>query len=131
MTIVERLKIIAPLIAFSVSRTKDDTFKWDGSAPDPEDLGYSAYTIDVFARTIANGVLVEGRSSLSGSYFKPDEEPRNIHGYLSSMLLDASEDLLKVPGLPLLAQDGLKAAIAFLNSVTREEWELQQKASTT
>src|SRR3990167_1328629 len=105
--IFAQLKKIAPNISFKVSRSPDHNFRWDGDGPDPAEDGYVAYDVDVYARTIIDGEVVEGRQSLGGSYDKPGEFDSDIHGYLPQMLEEAATELageLKGDAAPLLRQ---------------------------
>ena len=99
---IEILKTEHPDVHISVTRELDEYFQWDGDGPDPELDGYEAYNVDVEAMTIRNGELITGSDSLGGSYFKPDEEIGECHGYLPQMIDEALERLdeaLKERGL--------------------------------
>jgi hypothetical protein len=91
--ILANLKKIAPDISFKTTWTPDPNFRWDGDGPDPAEEGYQAYDVDVFARAIVNGEIVEGRNSLGGSYSTPGEHDPDIHGYLPQMLEEATAEL--------------------------------------
>ena len=91
--IAARLAVLAPSIAFSVSREIDENYRWDGDGEDPRDAGFDAYDVTVTARVIVDGQIVEGENHLGGSYFLPDEPTGEIHGYLLQMLAEAAQDL--------------------------------------
>jgi hypothetical protein len=60
------------------------------------DEGFSCYVYDVIATTIHNGVLVEGRSSLGGSWYREDDTSecaQEIGGYLPQMIDEALEEM--------------------------------------
>ena len=90
---IESLRLARPDVAITVSRSHDSYFSWNGDGPDPRDEGFDPYNVDVVASTIHNGVLIEGRSSLGGSYFREDEPIGEIHGYLPQMVEEAVEEL--------------------------------------
>lgn len=89
----KRLKDVCPNIQFEVTWSEDPHFEWDGDGPDPADRGYQPYDVDVYARAIIRGDLVEGRDSLGGVYEKPGAYDRDVNGYLPQMLLRAVDDL--------------------------------------
>ena len=91
--IADRLAILAPCIAFSVSREIDPHYRWDGDGEDPCDAGFDAYDVTVTATAILDGRIAEGDNRLGGSYFLPDEPTGDIHGYLLQMLQEATQDL--------------------------------------
>ena len=91
--IFDRLAQFAPSVSFTVSRDIDHGFVWDGDGEDPCKNGFDAYNVTVTARVIVGRQIVEGRNSLGGSYFLPDEPTGEIHGYLLQMLAGAAEDL--------------------------------------
>lgn len=91
--ILSGLKRIAPNVCFSTSWTEDPNFRWDGDGPDPAEEGYMAYDVDVRAVAIVRGEFREGNASLGGSYSKPGEHDKDIHGYLPQMLAEAAADL--------------------------------------
>lgn len=124
------LKTIAPGIAITVSRTRDDSYTWDGDGEDPVERGIYPFDVDVTAKAIINGEIVEGSASLGGSYFEPEEPIGDVHGYLPQMLEEAIEDLAtdlekagKVDTL-ISAQN----AVNFLKRLMRERYEAQQAA---
>jgi len=92
---IAELKITRPDVVIEVTRERDEYFRWDGDGPDPEEEGFEAYDVDVTARCIRNGEMVEGRDSLGGSYYKPDEALGEVHGYLPQMIDEALEELNK------------------------------------
>ena len=91
--IAARLAVLAPSIAFSVSREIDENYRWDGGGEDPCENGFDAYNVTVTASTILDGQIVEESAHLGGSYFLPDEPTGEIHGYLLQMLEEAAQDL--------------------------------------
>lgn len=90
---IEELKVSRPDIVVTVTRELDPYFVWDGDGPNPEEDGFSAYTVDVNARTIRNGEIIIGGSSLGGSYYLDDEPIGEIHGYLPQMIAEAIEEM--------------------------------------
>lgn len=119
------LRLIAPHVAFSVTKTFDPHFRWDGDGPDPSDDDLFPHTIDFSASVIVCGELVTGAASLGGSYFREEEPVGDAHGYLAQELLDALDDL---PDLHLEdVGDEIKEAKAYLKAHMRNEWERQQK----
>ena len=92
---IEALRLTRPDVAITVTRELDPNFEWDGDGPDPTEDGFDAYDVDVVACTIRNGELIEGRSSLGGSYFLPDEPLADVHGYLPQMVDEAVEEMDK------------------------------------
>lgn len=90
---IAELVVTRPDIAVSVTRSHDETFRWDGDGPDPEEEGFLPHDVDVTARCIRNGKMYEGTASLGGSYFQPEEFTGEIHGYLPQMLEEAVKDL--------------------------------------
>ena len=90
---IEALRLTRPDVAITVSRESDGFFVWDGDGPDPTEDGYDAYDVDVVACTIRNGALVEGRASLGGCYFLPDEPLADVHGYLPQMVDEAVAEM--------------------------------------
>jgi hypothetical protein len=126
---LQTLKQIAPAIALSVSRTHDENFVWDGDGPDPVDDGYLPFDVDVKARSIVQGEILEGSQSLGGSYFAPDEPIGDCHGYLPQMLEEAIADLLKQPAIEnqsAIWHQGRQAQ-DFLRRLMREQYEAQRK----
>lgn len=117
--ILHNLKQIAPDVAFNIKRERDEYFVWNGDGPDPIDEGFDPYDVDVTAEAIVMGEIKQGTASLGGSYFKPQEDFGDIHGYLPQMLVEAATELLEqVP-------DGLKpqltAAIDYVTVRMREQ----------
>lgn len=92
--IFEKLKKLAPLIAFSVEWIEDPYWVWDYGDPDPRERGYVAHDVDVIARAIIDGEEREGKKNLGGVYEKPGERDSDIHGYLPQMLEEAVVDLV-------------------------------------
>lgn len=126
--IITELKHIAPSIAFSVTFSRDPNFVWDGDGPDPRELGYEAYDIDVYARAIVKGEEVEGHHSLGGSYYKPGRFDPDVHGYLPQMLGDALDDVYEQLSGSVLAEEALQADL-YLKYIMRKRWKAQQEPS--
>ena len=82
-----------PDVAVILKRERDDYYQWDGDGPDPCEDGFDPYDVMVKVVTIRNGRLFEGKDTLGGCYFKPDEPFDEIHGYLPQMLEAALEEL--------------------------------------
>lgn len=125
--IKKALKKVAPSISFSVFYTIDHNFRWDGDGPDPVDEGFDAYDVDVYARTVVDGDILEGRASLGGTYEKPGTKDPDIGGYLPQMLEEAVDELLRHGGLPAnIVKDG-KAAQKFLKAYMKHSYAKQMK----
>src|ERR1700721_1573741 len=92
---IDALKLSRPDVVITVSRERDDNFSWDGDGPDPVNDGYYPYDVDVTARTIRNGEMIEGTASLGGSYYQDEEPIGEIHGYLPQKVDEAIEELDK------------------------------------
>jgi hypothetical protein len=90
---IEALRASRPDVAITVSRTIDSHFCWDGDGPDPYSEGYDPYDVTVRASVIRNGRLIEGESTLGGSYFRRDEPFNEIRGYLPQMVEEATEEM--------------------------------------
>ena len=90
---IETLRASRPDVAITVSRAIDTNFRWDGDGPDPYLDGYDPYDVTVRASTIQAGELIEGESTLGGSYFKRDEPFNELHGYLPQMVEEAVEEM--------------------------------------
>lgn len=123
----EDLKRIAPSIAFSVTWEIDPYFRWDGDGPDPRGEGYEPHDVDVRARAIVGGEVVEGFASLGGVYEKLGEFDPDIHGYLLEMLDEAVDDLSKEVSGRLLTE--AKAARRYLKKAMHARYEAQQRRS--
>lgn len=93
---IEQLRQTRPDVAIVVTREVDSYFSWDGDGPDPRDEGYSPYDVDVKAVAVRKGKLVEGVASLGGSYFLPDEDTGEVHGYLPQLIEEAVRELDKI-----------------------------------
>lgn len=91
--VLAKLKKIAPHIAIKTVWSRDPHFRWDGDGPDPAEDGYLAYDVDVYARAIADGQVVEGRDSIGGSYSKPGQFDPEVNGYFLGLLGRALHDL--------------------------------------
>ena len=124
-SIFASLKKVAPHISFSVERTEDPSFRWDGDGPDPTEEGYIAYDVDVYAKAIEDGDLVEGRASMGGHYDQPDKFDRDIGGYLPQMLEEAVEELKELVSAPNRVQ--AIAAAKYLKEVMHARHEEQRE----
>lgn len=128
--IAARLAILAPCIAFSVSREIDENYRWDGDGPDPRENGFDAYDVTVTARTIVDGQIVEGENCLGGSYFQDDEPTGKIHGYLLQMLAEAVCDLrdsLSRSGNHTgQSKEQLNAALAYITDAMQKAYDAQR-----
>ena len=90
---IEALRASRPDVAITVTREEDPYFVWDGDGPDPIENGFEPCNVTVTASTIHHGELIQGKSTLGGSYFEPDEPCADIHGYLPQMVEEAVEEL--------------------------------------
>lgn len=93
--ILKKMTKIAPDIAITIDWVELQTFRWVGDGPDPAEDGYVAYDVDVWARAVSEGKLVEGRGSIGGYYDKPDDHDLELHGYLLDLLRQALDDLFE------------------------------------
>jgi hypothetical protein len=116
--IVDRLKVLAPNVAFGVSRKIDGYDKWDGDGEDPREEGYEGYSVTVKAVAIEDGKIIEGIDSLGSCYMKPDEEIGDVHGYLLQMLQQAATELSENANGGEI-EDQLDAALGFLKQEMR------------
>lgn len=125
------LRRIAPNIAFSVEHTEDPNYRWDGDGPDPAEDGYVAYDVDVFARAIEGGEIVEGQDSLGGVYEIPGEFDPDIGGYLPQMLAGAIDELKSEVRGPLreqaLAADKFMDEVSHAISAEQQEERYKQR----
>ena len=121
--ILAKLKKAAPNIAISTAWHEDPHFRWDGDGPDPAEEGYLAYDVDVYARAIADGKLVEGTGSIGGSYSKPGEFDPEVNGYFLDLLRQALDDLWEqLPGAALDDQvHAAKEVIMHASQIRYEE----------
>lgn len=119
------LKSVAPSIAFSVSWEIDPYFRWDGDGPDPREEGYEPHNVDVYARAVVGGEVIEGRASLGGVYEKPGEFDPDIHGYLPQMLKETVDEISKEFRGRLLSE--AKAAKKYLKDAMRARYEAQRR----
>ena len=128
--IAARLAVLAPSISFSVSREIDENYRWDGDGEDPTENGFDAYTITVTARAIVDGQIVEGDSSLGGSYFQDDEPTGEIHGYLLQMLAEAvcelRDSLARLGGYIGQKKEQLNAALAYITDAMQKAYDAQR-----
>jgi hypothetical protein len=120
-----KLRELAPSVAFSAHKERDDYYTWDGDGAEPDDV--DAHNIDVRAETVAGGVLVSGTASLGGCYMAWGEEIGDVGGYLPQMLRDAAEELKgEVSDADVIRE--LDAAVAFLRQEMRERYDAQRSA---
>ncbi len=92
---IEELRIARPDIAILVTRENDEDYRWDGGGPDPKTYGYFPYVVQVKAIAVRRGTLVEGRSSLGGTYYTSGEIMGDVHGHLPQMVEEAVAELDK------------------------------------
>lgn len=119
--IFEKLRLLAPSIAFSVSRERDLDYSWCGDGDDPTENGFDAYLVTVKAQIVFNGELVEEKDYLGGCYFKEDEPLDDVNGYLPQMLENVATDLCeKLSSSPHAALSDLFEVIEFLKNCTLE-----------
>lgn len=95
---IAQLKIDRPDVVISIDRTVDRNGVWDGDEPIGDE--FICYDHAVYARTIRNGVMIEGVDYLGGSWYDPnDKTPLNIDclaeisGYLPQMIDEAIENM--------------------------------------
>lgn len=122
------LKRIAPSIAFTVNWEVDPYCVWDGEGPDPRNEGYECYDVDVFARAIVGGEVVEGRQSLGGVFEKPDEFDPDIHGYLLGMIDEALDELSGQLSGPVASE--AKKAKDYVKQAMNIRYERQRRRVT-
>ena len=120
------LSTLAPSIAFSVSRDLDSSYRWDGDGPDPILEGFDAYDVTVKASAIVGGKMVEGVDYLGGSYFKPDEETGDLHGYLAQMLVEALDGLEQEVKSESLTREIVNAR-AYMRGLMQREYDAQRE----
>lgn len=113
MNAIENLRKTRPDVAIEVIWTVDETYQWDGDGPDPETEGLLPYDVDVTARAIRYGLLIEGTDSLGGVYSddggKSDPE---INGYLDGLVDRALKELDRQLAPVTPAQFHLRCAAA-------------------
>lgn len=129
--LAESLAKAAPSICFLVSRDIDESYKWDGDGPDPRDEGFDPYDVDVTARIIVRGQIVQGSASLGGCYFRSDEPTGEIHGYLVQMLGEALENLSRTLSRNFFAGrafEEVEAAHAFVREELHRRYAEQMAA---
>jgi len=91
---IESLKKSNPEIVITVEWELDEYFEWDGDGPDPQDEGFSSYTVIVRAYRIAKGELETGAATLGGCYSKDaGKDDPEISGYLDQLIEDSLKDL--------------------------------------
>lgn len=117
------------MAVFSVSRTVDENYRWDGDGPDPVEEGFDPCDVDVSAKCIIGGQEIEANTYLGGSYFKQDEPCDDVHGYLPQMLEESTEELIHHPkvevGSPLHMQ--LLRALEFLRKEMDDRYKAQRE----
>jgi len=118
-----KLKDLAPGVAFSVEWSPDPHSLWDPQWGDQEE--FEAFDVDVFARTIEAGEIIERFSSLGECWEIPDKKDPEIGGYLPQMLQEAAKELLDVAGSHEISEQ-LGAVVQFLKQLMQERWETQQ-----
>jgi len=118
------LKIIAPNIAFGMSREEDPDFVWDGDGPDPREEGATAYDVYIRAEAVVDGEHIEGHASLGGHLLMPGESDDDISGYLPQMLEEAAEELETQATGAVKKQ--AKAAREYLKKVLRARYKEQR-----
>jgi hypothetical protein len=124
--IFQKLRKLAPSIAFDVEHTHDPNFVWDGDGPDPSEENYLPYDVDVYARTIENGEILEGQRSMGGVYEIPEKIDLGIGGYLPQMLKEAIDELgTQVKEGQVLEQ--VTAARQYLKEFMRIRYESQAR----
>ena len=128
---MEKLKEIAPLVAVTTSRKRDEYYQWDGDGPDPSEDGYEVYDVTVEACAIVKGERAYGHHYLGGSYYQDDEPLGEIHGYLPQMVEEALVDLAKLTGSNPHLHGQVLAGIAFMRDVLQQLYDAQMKGPTT
>ena len=127
----EQLKKLAPHVRFETSRELDESFVWDGDGPDPIDEGYEPYDVTVRVFIVHSGEVLDAYSHLGGSYYLPDEEIGDIHGYLPQMLQEAVREVME--SNELLPRDSqyreLEVADRFLTDEMQRRYDEQQKSA--
>lgn len=129
MKIQEQLVAIAPSIEFSVSWSPDHDGRWNEK--EWGDQGeVECFNVDVSARAIVRGKMLEGNGYLGGCWEVPGDFDPDIHGYLPQMLQGAIDELLKA--LERHGGDGVIAmqafnALSFLKKEMEERYDKQMK----
>ena len=126
--IFARLKVLAPGIAFTMSRKQDPhPRRWNGGGNDPRRSGFVCCDVMVKAQMIVEGEKVKGMASLGDSYYKPDEPVINdMHGYLPQKLEEAIEELqTQIEDEEALKQ--IAAVLNFLHDEIHERYEKEQR----
>ncbi len=114
----KELKRLAPSVAYTTEVAVDHDFVWDGDGPDPVEKGFQAYDAWVHATKIVEGEAVEESVCLGGVYMKSPNESPDFHGYLTSMLKDVTDQMLKT--FPTDAQ--LLSASTFIGYALSSEY---------
>ena len=114
----KELKRLAPSVAYTTEVAVDHDFVWDGDGPDPVEKGFQAYDAWVHATKIVDGEEVEESVCLGGVYMKSPNESPDFHGYLTGMLKDVTDQMLKA--FPTDAQ--LLSASTFIGYALSSEY---------
>ena len=118
-----QLRKAAPSIIFNSLYIPDDNYVWEGDGPDPREEGYETFNVDVGAKAIVNGVMIEGHDYLGGVYGKHGEFDPEIDGYLGQMVDSALDNLKR----KILESGDLPAALAkqitFAKIESRERYD--------
>jgi hypothetical protein len=61
---LDKLKQVAPNIAFVITKEYDQYYIWDGYGDDPINDGFEPYNVTVSTMAIINGELIKGESYL-------------------------------------------------------------------
>jgi hypothetical protein len=125
--IYAELRKLAPAVAFEAKVTLDPDFVWDGDGPEPDDM--LACDVDISARAIVGGVMLEGSASMGGHYvYDEDDEPGDLNGYLPQMLREAAGALLRQ--LPSTNPIRLELVVVdeFLKTEMRRRYDEQMAA---
>lgn len=118
------LRSVAPSIAITTSREEDLSFRWDGDGPDPRQRGFRPYDVTVSVQAIIGGELVSAEAYLGGSYYRPNEPLRDIHGYLPQMIEEAVTELQTLATTRVL-KDECGQALDFIRKVMQDEYDKQ------
>jgi hypothetical protein len=108
-----RLKELAPNVAFTLDFTPDEEVKQFSD-------------VVVTARSIHQGNLLEGSTSLSGLY-KEDEE--DLAGYLPQKLHEAAEELIDQIRSDNPTRNELQKVRHFLEQEMQDRWNEQIRAN--
>lgn len=93
--ILKKMKELAPNVAFDLNHEIDDLYVWDGDPnQNPETDDFVPHEITITAKTIHQGVLIQGEAVSTGHYAKYGQEP-NIDDLLPQLLQDALDELIE------------------------------------